>query len=1730
MKKVYYTHSFKLLFFFLIAGMFTQSAYARTPVNSSVSNNSIAPPTITSLSPASGPVGTLITITGTNFGNLTGFDIGGKLAVVISNSGTQLVGLVMPGAATGAVIITTSLGEVFSSSNFTVTATSYPSMQQGSKLVGTGATGASEQAASVAVSADGNTAAVYGPTDGADDGDIGAVWIFVRSGGTWVQQGAKLVGTGHVGPAGDGVNLGSMALSADGNTVLVSNGYDNGGTGAAWVFTRSGGTWSQQGDKLVAIGNSGGAGPMQVALSASGNTAVVSHEDDNSEFGAVWVFTRSGSIWTQQGNKLLPSDNTGAPLIGYSVAISADGTTIMAGGRNDNNFKGAAWIFTLSGGAWTQQGSKLVSTGLYDQGWSVALSADGNTAVEGAGAVGANTNGAVSVYTRGGGAWTLQGANLVGTGFVGNYPYQGTSVAVSADGNTLIEGVSNDNGDQGAIWVFTRSAGVWAQQGAKFAGTGVVSPPVAQGVSVALSGDGTTMVEGGFLDNGDIGAAWVFTAASNNAALASLSISSGTLSPAFATGTINYTASVGNTITSITIKSTTSDPTATVTVNGVTVTSGLASAAIPLNVGANVITTIVTAQDGTTTNTYTIVVTRALPAAPNISYGGPQTYTAGIAITALSPVNAGGAVPVAAYGKTSTFYQGNGGTLNGPQGIAVDAQGNVYSSAHHTIYKITPAGVISVLAGSGVAGNNNAQGALASFNAPIGIAVDGQGNVYVADSGNNLIREISPAGLVTTLAGNGVAAIKNGPNLTASFNDPAGVAVDNVGNVYVADLEPDASGNYGLRKISPAGMVSTIANPTSQFGGTWGTGNGAVNPLNFFALTVDAAGNVYVTGGNGGVIDKITPTGVVSTFAGNFGVQSELDGTPDKATFSNPVGLAADAAGNLYVSNNSAVRKVTPQGIVSTLAGLYPNQGSTDGTGASATFSLNPGGVAVDGQGNVYLADNGNLSIRKISAVGYALNTSLPQGLAFDATKGAISGTPGAASPATNYSISAYNLGGSSSAALNITVGTSANLAKLVLSAGTLSPVFATNTSSYTASVANTVTSITLTPTASDATATITVNSTAVKSAAASQAIPLSIGANTITTVITGSDGTTTKTYTITVTRAGSADALLTSVKLTPASTLTVVTGPSYVNYTTTVAATTSSITITATEQDPTATLKINGVTTASGVASASIPLSVGSNVINVVSTAQDGVTTKTYTITATKAANASLSALKLSSGTLAPVFATATTSYTASVTNATTSITITPTASDATGTITVNGTAVTSGAASAAIPLTVGVNTITIIVTDGGTTKTYTVKVTRTASTDALLTSIKLTPTSALTVVTGPSYVNYTTTVAATTSSLTVTATEQDPTATLKINGVTATSGTPSAPVALTDGSNTITIVSTAQNGATTKTYTITATKPASANLSALKLSSGVLAPVFAPATASYTAIVTNATSTITVTPTAGDGAATIKVNGTAVVSGTASAAIPLTVGQNTITTVVTDGSATLTYTVTITRAASTDALLTSIKLTPASTLTVVTGPSYVNYTTSVPNTTSSVTVTATEQDLTATITVNGVTATSGTASAPVALAVGSNTINIVSTAQDGITTKTYTITATRAAPPGANNPDETLSVTKPADLVTIDNDGVTVHQAVSPNGDGINDYLTIDGITNYPDNRLMIMDKNGAMIYQTKGYDNSSKLFDGHSNINGKMQLPGTYFYSLDYAVNGQNVHKTGYIILKY
>jgi FG-GAP repeat len=379
-----------------------------------------------------------------------------------------------------------------------------PLVQQGPKLEAEGEIGAGRLGRSVALSTDGNTALVSAPHNG---GTSGAVWVFQRSGTTWTKQAVLETAKGE----GGGFLGRNVALSADGNTALIGAGSKHGAVGAVWVFTRSGSSWEQQGSKLTAADEVGkGYFGTNVALSADGNTAVIGGADDNGGVGAAWVFTRSESTWTQQGGKLTGNEEVGAGKFASSVAISGDGNVALIGGTHDEGKVGAAWVFARSGSSWAQQGSKLlageeIAKGFF--GTSVALSGDGSTAL----ITGAHDNGRIGgawVFARSGSTWIQQGPKLTGGGEVGNGQF-GSSAALSADGNTALIGGREDDGNLGAVWAFARSGSSWLQQGSKLVG-GEESGEGEFGYSLAISSDATTALIGGLGDDGGVGAAWVF--------------------------------------------------------------------------------------------------------------------------------------------------------------------------------------------------------------------------------------------------------------------------------------------------------------------------------------------------------------------------------------------------------------------------------------------------------------------------------------------------------------------------------------------------------------------------------------------------------------------------------------------------------------------------------------------------------------------------------------------------------------------------------------------------------------------------------------------------------------------------------------------------------------------------------------------------------------------------------------------------------------------------------------------------------------------------------------------------------------------------------------------------------------------------------------------------------------------------------------------------------------------
>jgi sugar lactone lactonase YvrE len=324
---------------------------------------------------------------------------------------------------------------------------------------------------------------------------------------------------------------------------------------------------------------------------------------------------------------------------------------------------------------------------------------------------------------------------------------------------------------------------------------------------------------------------------------------------------------------------------------------------------------------------------------------------------------------------------GTRASFGAPTGVAVDASGNVFVAdiGSDSIRKVAPGGIVSTLAGRAGALANGV-GTSATFREPRGVAVDANGNIIVADKSNDLIRKVTPAGVVSTLAGS-IYGLADGSGAGARFRSPAGVAVDASGNVFVADSE-----NYRVRKVTPGGAVSTLAGSgdatTFDATGYFRDGPGVTAKFHFpLSVAIDASGDVIVADTWNGRIRKVTPAGVVSTLAGNDG-GNYWEGTGTNAAFHHPSGVAIDASGNVIVADsaNNVIRKVTPAGVVSTLAGNKLAR-YADGVALDASFS-NPLGVAVDVNGNVTVADTNNGRIRivvppfRCPAGSFAISTS----------------------------------------------------------------------------------------------------------------------------------------------------------------------------------------------------------------------------------------------------------------------------------------------------------------------------------------------------------------------------------------------------------------------------------------------------------------------------------------------------------------------------------------------------------------------------------------------------------------------------------------------------------------------------------------------------------------------------------------------------------------------------------
>jgi len=419
----------------------------------------------------------------------------------------------------------------------------------------------------------------------------------------------------------------------------------------------------------------------------------------------------------------------------------------------------------------------------------------------------------------------------------------------------------------------------------------------------------------------------------------------------------------------------------------------------------------------------TMFVLEIKPDLPILSYPTPNTYTKNTAISALVPINSGGIMPNGSASLVSTFAgSGVAGTANGsgttaqfynPAYLTIDKSDNLYVSDYfnHAIRKITPSGVVSTV--------TITNPLLVRF--PTGIAINDAGVIYVAHTNSNgiqFISKIATNGTLTTLAGGLSNGYANGTGTAAKFWGIRGITLDTGGNVYVSDVN-----NYRIRKVNPAGVVTSITGD-----GNYGSTNGIDTVAQFAILndvSRDSKGSLYISEIEGLGLRKLGTDRQVSTYVGGNGYYSSpFDGYRLSVKPTSARGVFVDKSDNLYFTDYVKVRTVSLDGMVTTLAGSI--RGYQDGPGATAQFSDGLQGIVTDKQGNIFVADAGNQVIRKISRLGYRIYPALPAGLSLDST-GKIVGTPTVASPLTTYTVYASNEDGTDTSTFQLAVNETAS-------------------------------------------------------------------------------------------------------------------------------------------------------------------------------------------------------------------------------------------------------------------------------------------------------------------------------------------------------------------------------------------------------------------------------------------------------------------------------------------------------------------------------------------------------------------------------------------------------------------------------------------------------------------------------------------------------------------------------
>ena len=1698
--------------------------------------------TITSFTPSSGPVGTLVTITGTNLSSPTAFTIGGASAIVISNTGTSLVGMVMPGAATGGISLTKAGGTANSATNFTVTASQSPNAQQGNKLVGSGNAGAANQGYSVSVSADGNTAIVGGYNDNSGQG---AAWIYTRSGGIWSQQGSKLVGTGNTGGAQQGI---SVSLSADGNTAIVGGYLDNSNQGAAWIYTRSGGVWSQQGNKLIGTGNTGAANQgFSVSLSADGNTAIVGGYFDNSQQGAAWIYTRSGGVWSQQGRKLVGTGNTGAANQGISVSLSADGNTAIVGGNNDNSSQGAAWVYTRSGGIWSQQGSKLVGTGNIGaarQGYSVSVSADGSTAIVG----GFNDNsaqGAAWIYTRSGGVWSQQGSKLVGTGNIGS-ARQGLSVSLSADGSTAIVGGYLDNSNQGAAWIYTRSGGVWSQQGSKLVGTGNIGSAL-QGFSVSLSAAGNTAIVGGYFDNSSQGAAWAFTYVPPPPTITTFTPLSGPVgSTVTITGTNFNTTASNNIVFFGATKATVSAASATSLT--VTVPSGATHAAITV---LNTATTLAAYSKSFFLPTFTpnkgSITSEDIAAKVDFTTGtNPISVAIGdidgdgkpdLAVANLNSATVSVLLNTGSSGSISFATKVDFTTGTSPYSVAIgDIDGDGKPDLAIANYS---SNAVSVLRNTGSSGSISfaTKVDFTTGTNPFSVAIgdidgDGKPDLVVANSTSNTVSMLRNTGTSGSISFATTVDFATGTN-------PYSVAIGDIDGDGKLDLAVANNGSATVSVLRNTGSSGSISFAT-KVDFTTGT-----NPFSVAIGDIDGDGkpDLAIANSSSATVSVLRNNGSSGSISFATKVDFTTGGNPRSVAIGD---IDGDGKSDLAIANynNTTVSVLRNTGS----SGSISFATKVDFTTGSFPFSVAFGDIDGDGKPDLVVANSTSNTVSVLrnkpvllSVTGTLSALSTTYGTSSSSTSFTVSGTGMGAgitvTPPAGFEVS-QTVGGASGYAGSgaaITVGSAGTIASTTIyvrlsataAAGTYSGnIVCTSTGATTANVAtvsSTINAAPLTITASNVNKTYGSTLTGGTGSTAFTSTGLvnseTIGTVTIAYATGSGNGNTAAdavgTYTGKVTPSAATGGTFTAANYT----ITYATGNIIVGavpLTITASNANKAYGSTLTGGAGSTAFTSTGLINSETIGSVTIAYASGAGNGN---TAADAVGTYTGKVTPSAASGGTFTAanytITYATGNIIVVKAAQTITFASLPAKTFGEAAFNLTASGG-----ASGNAVTYASSNIAVA-TVSGSTVTIV---GVGTTNITASQAGNANYNAASDVVQ-----ALTVGKAAQTITFASLPAKTFSDAAF-----NLTATGGASGNAVTYAGSNTAVATVSGSTVIIVgvgttnITASQagnanyNAATNVIQVLTVSDNAA--LSGLTISSGILSPAFTAATTSYSSSVGNSISSIRVTPTVSEATMSIKVNGTSVNSGDASSPILLSVGPNAIEISVTSsGGAIKTYSLSITRAAqlSTNADLASLSLS-SGTLSPSFASGTYSYTTAVSHTVSAISLTPVVTQAGSTVKVNGVSVNSGSSLANIALNVGSNSIVTTVTAQDGNATRTYTLNIIRAAPNQAiadASGNVTLNNATPQLLVTSSTQPLIVN--------------ITDGTTNPTINYSMIISGGGGILPKTTitssvavlDIPSSTTVSSSGTVWNGILSAPAISTYTLPNPVG--EITNTGLII---